>query len=453
MNFRSDNVVAFYHGTLLTWVALLPLQTRWIVRQGILAGGAWEYGTVSIYATDMLLLLAGVAYLVLRSRGALHSAKMPMPIAGSITALMVIALLSIFTAHDSGVAINAFVRLLAGVLAWRLVVQSRMRLSTIALAFVLSAAAESVLAFIQALTQSISASTLFGMAAHAPAVAGDSVVETAGGRFLRAYGTLPHPNMLGGWLVIGSLMAMWLFFRARHYRNRIALLALGILTQAGLYSTFSRSAIIAWWVILLSATIFLSVRVRVMRTQALAFLFAGMVLAGVFVRIASPLVLTRVDAQGRLEEKSVSDRLMQFRDAESLFADHWMLGVGLGNYTNTLRDEVDSARVAAAYQPVHFVLWLAAVELGAVGLLALLWLCAMLMFISYNACRGALHDHDGSPWVICGIFALGFVAWTSLFDHSMWSLPFGIMFAWLLLGFWQRSLTEEQHGEDDEPFS
>ncbi len=456
MNLRRTNWQTLYHGTLLAWVVLLPLQTRWIARQGILAGGAWEYGTVSIYASDALILLAGAVYLVLRGRGVLHWARTPTPLAGSIAALIAIAFLSIFTAHDSGVALNAFVRLLVGVLAWWLVVQSRVRLSALALAIALSAGVESVLAFVQTLMQSISASTMFGIAVHAPAVAGDSVVETAGGRFLRAYGTLPHPNILAGWLVIGALMTMWLYFRAERRRHRLTLLVLGVLTQTGLYCTFSRSAIIAWWAVLIMATVGIFLRNRTRRfrsiektdwgasTRPFTFLVASIMLAGVFLRVAAPLVLTRLDAQGRLESKSVSDRLAQFRDAESLFAEHWTLGVGLGNYTNTLRDEVDSTRVAAAYQPVHFVLWLAAVELGAVGLLALLWLCAMLAFISYNACRGLFrHHNEYAPWAFCGVLLLGVLAWASLFDHYAWSLPFGIMFAWLLLSFWQRSLSEK----------
>lgn len=444
MSIRSTNWLTLYHSALFAWVALLPLQTRWIIRQGILAGGAWEYGTVSLYATDILLLIAGVAYLVLRRKNALRQTRTPVPIAGSIAALVVIASLSIFIAHDNGVALNALLRLLAGVLAWWLVVQSRLRLSLYALAIAISAAAESVLAFAQSMMQSISASAFLGIAAHSPFVAGDSVVETVGGRFLRAYGTLPHPNMLAGWLVIGALMTMWLFFRTSRRWYRVALLILGILIQAGLYCTFSRSAMIAWWVTLLSATVIVTLRMRKLRKQTLVFLFAGLLLAAVFIRVASPLVLTRVGGHGRLEAKSVTDRLVQFRDAQSLFAKHWMLGVGLGNYTNTLRDELDSTRLAAAYQPVHFVLWLAAVELGIVGLLILLWLCVTTALHSFFVCQKVFGNNvESVPWEFCGMYALGVLAWVSFFDHYPWSLPFGVMFVWCMLGLWQKSLSEE----------
>ena len=38
-------------------VFLLPIQTRWIIKEGSINGGHWEYGTISLYGTDILLIL------------------------------------------------------------------------------------------------------------------------------------------------------------------------------------------------------------------------------------------------------------------------------------------------------------------------------------------------------------------------------------------------------------
>jgi len=45
-------------------VFALPIQTRWIIKAGALNGGPWEYGTYSLYATDILLLLLLLLFIV-----------------------------------------------------------------------------------------------------------------------------------------------------------------------------------------------------------------------------------------------------------------------------------------------------------------------------------------------------------------------------------------------------
>ena len=44
-------------------VFLLPWQTRWIIKPGMLNGGYWEYGTYSLYLTDVLLITLLLAFL------------------------------------------------------------------------------------------------------------------------------------------------------------------------------------------------------------------------------------------------------------------------------------------------------------------------------------------------------------------------------------------------------
>ena len=43
-------------------VFLLPMQTRWIIKTGELNGGYWEYGTISLYSTDILLAVLLVLF-------------------------------------------------------------------------------------------------------------------------------------------------------------------------------------------------------------------------------------------------------------------------------------------------------------------------------------------------------------------------------------------------------
>ena len=77
-----------------------------------------------------------------------------------------------------------------------------------------------------------------------PSVRGAVVVQLPSGKsFLRAYGTLPHPNILGGFALI-FLLAPVAFFMRRENPNNLALLLL-IPGVSLLALTFSRSAWLA----------------------------------------------------------------------------------------------------------------------------------------------------------------------------------------------------------------
>ena len=70
---------------------------------------------------------------------------------------------------------------------------------------------------------------------------GASVVQLANGlRFVRAYGTLPHPNILGGFVLIALLGPITLFISKKKLNYpALFLLSLGLIL---LTLTFSRSA-------------------------------------------------------------------------------------------------------------------------------------------------------------------------------------------------------------------
>ena len=66
---------------------------------------------------------------------------------------------------------------------------------------------QSILGIWQFLTQSTFSSTLLGLTAHPAWAAGTSIVSTINeGRWLRTYGAFPHPNMLGGYLVMSLII-------------------------------------------------------------------------------------------------------------------------------------------------------------------------------------------------------------------------------------------------------
>lgn len=453
--------IRLWHGLLLLWIALLPLQTRWFLLRGTLADGPWEYGTLSLYATDVLLLLAALVGWRLHGRAFWRLPKQfPSSIRGALLGVLTLSLLSVLVAVDAGTGLIVWGHLALAALAWWCIVRSNISNTAAAIALVVSGAVEAIVALWQWVTQAVPASTLFGMAAHAPAVAGDAVVETVAGRFLRPYGTLPHPNMLAAWLLTAAIACYGLYLRSRDQWERAVLLAAGLVLQAGMFITFSRSALIAWFLVLLTVVACALLRDRrhepwfghfgfhqrggLLSRRALSFALAGIVLFGLFSQTFASVVATRVHAIGRLETKSITDRLTQYRQAESLMAKHLLLGVGLGGYTKAVHDELDGNKASYDYQPVHNTLLLMLAELGIVTWLVVLWAIVGvgMVTVAQHRRRWRHARSDAVPWVVVTSLTFAGILVVSFFEHFLWSLPFGVLLVGMLFGLWGRSLAE-----------
>lgn len=448
---------------LVLWVALLPLQTRFILHQGFLAGGKWEYGTLSIYLTDVLLLAAFIFLVLSRPKGFW---KLPRAVPGIVPVVVIgiagASFVSLLQASDVGVALALWTRMLAGMLAWWFILRSPVRLSWIAVGVIASAAIEAVVALLQFMNQRVAESTLFGIAEQFPSTPGVSVVESVLGRFLRAYGTLPHPNMLAGWLVLALVFTVGLYLRSHDKLERSVLLMAFLVTQTGLFLTFSRGAILTWFAVFLLLLTAVLLRERTERLRPGWFPFhrphpflgmkmlkltiAALLGVGLLTYIFSPLLTVRTGVIGRLERLSVDQRLVQLDDVQRVVERHWIFGTGIGNYTKALHDEIDSKRDPWEYQPVHNVYLLFFSELGVFGALVVIWAIVAIAGVAIVAHRGEWRrriDRD-IPWLAIGSLLLLAVFLISFVDHYFWSLPFGIMTFWAVFGFWSKSLVADE---------
>ncbi len=386
---------------------LLPLQTRLILRPG----NGWEYKIIGLFATELLLWVVVVLVMFLK-----HRQKKEFPISNfqfPIIVLFILLLITWIAAPDKSIAIQQIIHVLeAGILFW-LLVGSQINRLTAAYVFLGGLSLQAVLAIYQFLNQSSFASRLLGLTAHNSAVAGASVIENLGGRWLRAYGGLPHPNILAGYLVLGIvLIALVLQCFSVGRRGRLILLTDSALLATALFFTFSRAA---WLALLAALVIFLISEKRRLGkinndlqifTSSLALIF--IILSLIF----APLLITRVTAQDRLEKVSTSERIAGYKEAADLFVKHPFFGVGAGNYTAVVYKELDSSRQSWAYQPLHNSWVLMLVELGLVGVLIIL--LALLYIFKYS-----LFD---VPYALVVLFIV-----IGLFDHYLWSLYSGLM--------------------------
>jgi O-antigen ligase/polysaccharide polymerase Wzy-like membrane protein len=227
-------------------------------------------------------------------------------------------------------------------------------------------------------------------------------------RWLRAYGTFPHPNILGIFLAVALVV---LSLRSEPSRlTRVAQLA-GVV---GLSLTFSRSA----WLALSLATVtwvvttwgwrgiprWIGQQLRSRRVLA-ALVAIGLILAGARA--------TQLDAFP--EANSLSQRQIYDDAAWSLIAQGRAVGAG-----NILIAE--QRQGVAAGEPAHNVFLITLAELGPIGALA--WL-ALLATLVAAAWRRADPGGRGAAVAVAVLLPL------LLLDHYLWTQPPGRM--WLVL--------------------
>ncbi len=404
------------------FVFSIPWQTRWIIRDPSIGGEAWEYGRISLYGWDILLVLLlvlnwrAVATQITQLRQAASNAATSNEGRAFLFSLLFVAYVLITAPWAHGVV--AFVwawRLLLAVLGlWLLVSAIKPRLEYVLASLAAAGTVQALWALWQLATQQTFANKWLGVAVHSLTQGGTSVVLTATGRWLRSYGGQVHPNVLGGLLAVTLLATAWLITHdwKRGTHTHLWLRLAYLVQLGGLFTTFSRGAWLAffvtlglwWW------------RVVETRRSLRPVLLASL---GVFVVLSAlwwQPVVGRLLGGSRLEQQSVDERVGGLRDSRELLDQGWWRGLGIGSYTAVLITKHPNLQ-AWQYQPVHNVPLLSLLELGIVGFLLLL----------------------GLAWVRLAPFALRThlllvpILITGLFDHYWWTMPSMMLLAWLLV--------------------
>lgn len=414
-------------------VALLPWQARYIKESAALLGAPWEQGTVAVFALEMLLLAALACHL-LTAVSRCEPKKAGAPLWLQLSALIPLyAFISIFWAYDTIGALESAIHLFEGYALAYLIWVSGVSLASMLAAFIGGAAVSSALGIWQFFTQTTFASSWLGLAAHPAAEAGVAVVETASGRFLRAYGTLPHPNVLGGYAAAGLVAVLALFGEAKRYR--ILLIVAGGMIASALVLTFSRSA---WIAVLLAASAGLLLsrhatdkEARMRRRPMIAMLIACAAIAAAF---SAPLLSTRLSGQGRLETRSISDRVTAATSGLELFRRHAATGVGIGNYLPTAFVTFGPPSDPYAVTPPHFVPLLLGVELGFFGLAVLLGFVVAWWFDALWLLR---RSRSATAAVAAALPIVVIIV--SCFDHYPYDLFAGIMLTGAVFGLFLKA--------------
>jgi len=399
---------------LLLFLFLLPWQTRFIYSIENLDGRYWEYGSLSLYGTELLLGAVILLALVEKIRSKvfgnffINLNKNRLLIVG--LDLLAVLFVYLLTSPWKMVTWQYLNWVIYGFCLTGIIVGSQLSFRKISLYLWSGALLPAGLAIYQFFSQSVFASKWLGLSSQSPSQLGVAVLELGQARWLRAYGSFGWPNSLGIFLATIFLLGIILINKENGSKVKTLLLGGQIIILFGLFFTFARGA---WLGLLVGLGIWF---LKEKKSQYFweQFIFYFLTLFVLF-SIFSPLVFSRLDFNNRLESRSVSQRLDQWQEFKVIFGQNKFFGVGPGVYTYGLY----YYHLANKFElePIHNIYLLFIGEWGALGMILVVW---GLSFVKNRV------NWWFAPWVALLV--------AGLFDHWSLSMFSGIIFFFCILG-------------------
>jgi hypothetical protein len=258
--------------------------------------------------------------------------------------------------------------------------------------------------------------------------AGLSTIDTVGGKVIRAYGTFPHPNVLGAYLVASLTAALYIVSSAftkvsadKHGTKWIkGLSVIGTsMLMFGLFTTFSRNAWLAAAIILVSFGIY-----YLAKKQYTALVTVALI---TIVSCATIFSLYRTNLQARISSDntvSVGDRYFFNQMGVDMIKKFPSLGVGAGNYVVAQQDLF--VLEPWQYQPPHNIFIFVGAELGILGL----GLFIMILYEIFQHVRGFMFEILPFTLILLGLIFL----LMGQFDHYFATIQQGRLTFAIVLG-------------------
>lgn len=341
------------------------------------------YTSFSLYFSEVAFFLSAVFFLIKNLNA--PKFKIKKTTFFIIVGLLGFSGLSILFAHDKISASLGFIHVFALIVALVLFNQNILSKSTLKRLFVAIVSVQALIGIAQVVLQHSIGLAFLGEPFIAPTVVGVAKINLLGHIWIRAYGTLPHANVLAGYLLMG------LFFVAQEWKGKIRILLLGLLGIA-LVLAGSKAALLC----LFAALAF----TKIIKPKVSIIIASGL---GILLLLKIPNILT---------SESVHERLEYLKISLSMFL-HRPWGVGLHQFTARMQEFTTAKLQPWQFQPVHNIYALITNELGIWGGGALI--LGFLTILKKNYTQKLRFA------------ALLTFALLGLFDHYLWSLYPGVI--------------------------
>jgi len=398
----------------------LPLQTRYIVSAWTKDGFSLEFSAMSFYFSDLLIII--LVLLTLSVYFKTISLQIKNRLWYFLGAFEIFIITSIIVSYNYKLSLfHYFWFVIFALLIWVLITVKYNKLNLL-LWFLAGSLFQGFLGIFQFISQTSFSNKYLGLASHGAFNLGQAVIETASGRWLRAYGSLDHPNIFGALMAISLLVSLYLLLAQnkkitnyKKLRFSLYLWISSLVSLMALFLSFSRLAIGAGFIGTLIIVLYYLFYKKNYR-QVIKVSLTLTLLSVILISIYSQLFFSRLDTSNRLEAKSINERQEQVVEAKTIIKDNLYFGVGIGNYSLVLKDYYPDKDIYEL-QPVHNSFLLLMAEIGIFGFIAFLVFFIYLFAIAYSR-KQVLYI---SLWLVLLIIMLA--------EHWLISLHFG----WLVM--------------------
>lgn len=427
------------------FIFAVPVQTRLILHSWTRPFNQWT--SAYLYGTDILLGLLLIFWFVRSAKinngrifnfqfsvfNEIKDLKTLILNSGFLLLLFfAISALSILNSHMFGLSLYQLLKLAEFIgfyfylrLGFGKIFSFRM----ILLVIITSGLFQSVIAIAQYIKQGSLGLRLLGESPLSVNASGVAVFIADSHKYLRAYGTTPHPNILAAWLFVAIFAFYFYYLYFDRGKNSMILVAYATMLFA-FFFTFSRTIIGLWsfGTIILVLAIYFNKNFKnidpQIKSRAGTLVIATLIVVATFSLLFWPQVKSRIHISA--QEEAVTQRVFYNKIAGSVAVSHPLIGIGIGQFIPAMMTKFKHLP-AIAYQPAHNIYLLIASETGFLGLATFL---AFLASIFWRFFRQA--DFKKLHTFLLLIFSCSFLV-AGLFDHFLWTLQQGSLILWIAM--------------------
>jgi len=407
-----------------------------------------------------------------------------------IVIFLLLSLLSVIQSDYLSLSFYKYVKLIEVSILFIFIIKnisSIPRLITSLFCFAFAGLIQSIIAILQFIYQHSLNLHIFGEQVISPDKLNVAKIYIDGERIIRAYGTMPHANVLGGYLFVSIIISAALLFistlnkpinrnvprgtffekychkmfhveqspylaiLSHKYFQSIIFLIITI-QFIGFILTFSFSAYIALPLSLMIFSIiyiiipknnirnFYSKFKRIFISNAYLYIFIIFIFILTII-IFIPQISSKITNINNVDDYPVIGRIDSIKAAYTMLLASPEFGTGPGTFTLEMRNLSEYSGVLDYWKinPVHNVLLLVAAELGITCLLLLILLIISLIVRSYIALDKAIFPDN----ILLSTFIVILIGIFIIFqlDHYFWTIQQGFLSLWLIISLTAVSFT------------
>ena len=412
----------------------LPFQINIVAYTSFIfeSGNFNPFTSVFIYLSDFLFLFAFIFWAVaVFTREYKEKITYGNPLIIVLLILfLVFAEISVFFAYDQFLSLNLVMRLFEFILVYFFLINRVIKLETLINIFLFSVIFQAFVAIFQYIFQSSIGLGFLGESSIGSEVEGVAKIDVEGGKLIRPYGTLPHPNILAGYLLTGIILA---FSKLKKKRN-FAILALVVLTAAFILA-FSRGAFLA---AIVAALIYYSIKDTKLKFKYIVLIGVGLF----FMIVLFNLEQTFFSRMLFTDTASFNERVMYFNISKYMMYLN-PFGIGIGNFTLALPEYTSIKLDPWQFQPVHNAYMLIMNEMGVHSTVLFLGIFGTFAVSLFKKMKKAVKSEKVLGALLIAALVAIFVV--GLFDHYTFSLYHGLALLFLVFGISGKYLSKETH--------